>query len=718
MKTQSLNGTWRYRIGGGKELEREVPFCSLPVGRSVCTKKFDLTEESDTLLLRFDGITYHATVTLNGVALGEMYPYCEYTFDITETATKTDNLLTVTIEDIAPVFGPSEGWENFGGIIRDVSLLYLPKIYLENVFFHATLQNDYKDAACTVEIKTNLPTEQTISVSLSDEDGVLLSYTQAANEPLAARLAKNVHLWSPDDPHLYTLTVELLDGDRVSDCYTARVGLREFSHTRHRFLLNGKPIFLKGVCKHEMVGDDGHCVSEAQMRRDLEIIKGELDCNFVRLVHYPHNKRILELADEMGLMVSEEPGLWWSETADPEISRGSLEVLRRTILRDRNHPSIMFWLCFNECKFTEQFLIDSANLCRETDPTRLVSGANCMSLADTLKYYNLCKFDFYTMHPYADTFALAQESAEVLCDKPLLFTEWGGYHVYDNPHLLTDFIKKIYKLYLADSDEGALAGAFLWCFAEVNDFNRGKPACIDGNLSEGLVDRYRSPTLNFSAFQRAWREALAEANYRPADDYEYVARDTVTDKTALPLSGGAAFESFLQAMTHAEIPKFDNKRHRRVAVGPLLQREENKGMQQIPSILSDHTEILCEGQGIHSDTVTLIGMVCASKGYPISGDYGECAAELAVIGENGECEHFPLRNGVEFANLLTLLGSSRIEPIAERATPFADFYYEKNFERYRINRLEIKLSVKMPIKEIRIRSCDRGYNLLVYGVYV
>ena len=716
MKQQSLNGTWGYRIGGGKETQREVPFCSLPVGRSVCTKRFDLTEESDTLLLRFDGITYHATVTLNGVTLGEMYPYCEYTFDITETATKTDNFLTVTLEDIAPVFGPSEGWENFGGIIRDVTLLYAPKIYLEDVFFHAALKNGYRDADCTVEIKTNLPTDARVAVTVADEDGAILSYTQAANAPCLAHTATDMHLWSPDAPHLYTLTVSLFDGEEISDTYTCRVGFREFSHTRHRFLLNGKPIFLKGVCKHEMVGNDGHCVSEAQMRRDLEIIKEELGCNFVRLVHYPHNKKILDLADEMGLMVSEEPGLWWSDTADPEISRGSLEVLRHTVLRDRNHPAIMFWLCFNECKFTEQFLIDSANLCRATDPTRLVSGANCMGLADTLKYYNVCQFDFYTMHPYADTFALAQESAKVLCDKPLLFTEWGGYHVYNNPHLLTDFIKKIYKLYLDDSDEGALAGAFLWCFAEVNDFNRGKPACIDGNLSEGLVDRYRKPLLNYQAFRDAWREA--EAVYAPTDDYEYVARDTVTDMTALPLSGGAAFESLLQSMPRAEIPKFDNKRHRRITVGPILQKEENEGMRQIPCVLSDNTEILCRADGLASDTVTLIGMVSASKGYPISGEYGECAAELAVIGKNGEQEIFQLRNGVEFANLFTLLGSSRIEPIAENATPFADFYYEKNFERYRINRLEIKLSTPTPIKELRIRSHNRGYNLLVYGVYL
>jgi hypothetical protein len=73
---------------------------------------------------------------------------------------------------------------------------------------------------------------------------------------------------------------------------------------------------------------------------------------------------------------------------------------------------------------------------------------------------------------------------------------------------------------------------------------------------------------------------------------------------------------------------------------------------------------------------------------------------------------------VDFANLFTVLGSSRIEPIAENATPFADFYYEKNFERYRINRLEIKLSEPITVKEIRMRSLCKGYSLLVYGIYL
>lgn len=116
------------------------------------------------------------------------------------------------------------------------------------------------------------------------------------------------------------------------------------------------------------------------MRSDMLLIKSA-GVNYVRLVHYPHDPKILDLADELGLMVSEEPGLWWSDMKNQEICAGSLEVLRRTVLRDRNHVSVAFWLSFNECIFTPEYLMDSVRVCRENDSAHMVSGANCMDIA-------------------------------------------------------------------------------------------------------------------------------------------------------------------------------------------------------------------------------------------------------------------------------------------------------------------------------------------------
>ena len=186
---------------------------------------------------------------------------------------------------------------------------------------------------------------------------------------------------------------------------------------------------------------------------------------------------------------------------DQAIFDGSLEVMRRTVLRDRSHVSVAFWLSFNECIFTPEFLRAAAQVCRENDPVHLVSGANCMDIPMTRKYFAECGLDFYTMHPYAPTDERMLESARELNDKPLLFTEWGGYHVFNNPDLFGRFLDTLRALWENPDDQPVLAGAFLWCWAEVFEFNRAAPACHDGLLCEALVDRFRRPLPNYAVFQ-------------------------------------------------------------------------------------------------------------------------------------------------------------------------------------------------------------------------
>jgi hypothetical protein len=142
---QSLNGIWDYRIGKGAWLKKQIPFSELCVGHSECRKYFDLEHFDDTILLKFDGITYNASVYLNDYYLGKMLPYCEYTFDVTKIVQDKNNCLFVEIEDIDASFGPSEGWENYGGIIRDVSIHYKKAFHINDVFFAHSLINNYKD---------------------------------------------------------------------------------------------------------------------------------------------------------------------------------------------------------------------------------------------------------------------------------------------------------------------------------------------------------------------------------------------------------------------------------------------------------------------------------------------------------------------------------------------------------------------------------------------
>ncbi|MBE6808284.1 MAG: hypothetical protein E7524_02315 [Ruminococcaceae bacterium] len=704
MKYQSLNGEWSYRIGKGAKTSVTVPYSCLAVGHSECELCFDLEQKSEHIFLEFLGITYEASVYLNETFLGKMLPYSEYRFEIGEIAKQKENILRVELEDIKPKFGPTEGWENFGGIIRDVGILYADSFYFEDVFFWTDLKNNYKDAEVNVQIKASLDKECDVKLFLKGKE--ICAFKQSSNTEAVAVAVNGVELWSPDSPTLYQLEVSCGE-----EKYCHNVGFREITCDKHAILLNGEPCFIKGVCKHEMFGDSGHTPTVEQMETDLRMIKNA-GCNFVRLVHYPHNKKILDLADKIGLMVSEEPGLWWSDTSDKEVAEGSIEVLKRTIMRDRNHPSIAFWLCFNECRFTEQFLIDSAKACKEYDPTRMVSGANCMSLEDTKKYYNICGFDFYTMHPYAPTFERSKISAEYLTDKPLIFTEWGGYYVYDNPHLLKDFIIAMKKLFVNRSDEAALAGMCFWEWSELNDFNRGRPACIDGVLREGLTDKYRNPTMIFPAFCEALSE---EVDNDFTKLYEY---EQLCEFSGKPMTGTGG-KDFAECLTSVDepIPEYRIRmRARKTAVGPKLQKQEVEAIATTPFVVANDYPVVFSGDG-ECDSINIIGAVAMPYGYPIAGEYGEAVAEVEVTFENGEKQIFGLKNGVDITTVLTTLGSSRINPVAENAKPFAKFSYEKNRENYQINMLNLAFGEVKSIKEVTVRCVNEKYNILIYGIY-
>ncbi|MBO5714218.1 MAG: hypothetical protein J6R83_02210, partial [Clostridia bacterium] len=347
MKIQSLNGWWDYRVLGGRQKKIKVPFSSLAVGRFYCEKTFSLKYNSDKIFIKFDRITYQANVTLNGKFLGVLGPYAEYFFDVTDIVKKCDNRIVVEVFDLTPKFGPSEGWENYGGIIGDVSVLFRGDTYIDDVTFTSTLKNNYQDANYSLKITHGGVKQGHYAVKLIFKGKAVDSFTVPVGEDLVDKEVKNVSLWSPDTPTLYTLKIDLIVDGKILDSYQEKVGFREFTCNRHRFLLNGQEVFLHGVCRHEMILDYGHTVPYKLVKKDLIRIKS-LGCNYVRLVHYPHNKKTLELCDSIGLMTSEEPGLWWSNTADKDVADGSLDVLRRTIKRDKNHPSVIMWSMANE----------------------------------------------------------------------------------------------------------------------------------------------------------------------------------------------------------------------------------------------------------------------------------------------------------------------------------------------------------------------------------
>ena len=184
-------------------------------------------------------------------------------------------------------------------------------------------------------------------------------------------------LWSPGDPNLYELKAILKSADG-EDTWSCRTGFRDIRTQGREFLLNGERLVLNGVGRHDMWEEQGFTLTRAQQDQDMRMIK-TMGCNFVRLVHYPHDRRIVELADELGLLVSEEPGFWNMDFR--KMDRGEIElgyrILETTIRRDWNSPAVMAWLLSNECHLVEEVMREGKRRCNAMDPIqRLVSAAN------------------------------------------------------------------------------------------------------------------------------------------------------------------------------------------------------------------------------------------------------------------------------------------------------------------------------------------------------
>ncbi len=716
---QNLNGEWDYRVGEGAWSKISVPYSSLPVGFSTCRKEFDLQHKRSCSFLVFEGITYSAIVTFNDVFLGEMLPYSEYRFDISEYVREKGNQLNVVIKDIDVTFGPSEGWENYGGIIRDVYIEYTNKYTIDDVFWYTDISDDFSSAECNVKVSHNGDDSAVILYELIDENGTLCAASESGTD--IKFFLKNIRLWSPDSPILYTLILKLKVGNEIFDSVTKRVGFKKFEVKGKRFYLNGNPLFLIGVCRHDIWGDNGHTLTKEQMRSDMELIKAQ-GVNYVRLVHYPHHKYIIELADELGLLISEEPGLWWSDMHNQKLCDDSLKVLEKTVIRDRSHISVAFWLSFNECIFTPEFIKDSAEVCRLADPTHMVSGANCMSIEMTKKYFIENGFDFYTMHPYCDNPKYLWDSVTALTDKPVLFTEWGGYMVWENNDLFSRFVDEMVKMWRNSEDMPVLAGASLWAWSDMYEFSRMEPACHDGVLNEGLTDIYRKPHSHFALF----KEKFAEINQKPVLEYGFTVNslEIIGNFEAIEIDTRQTEESVLeiaQKLCAEPIAKFyyDVKKTRHIKLGPIL-KDAPQSVGEMPVNFCKCPAIVSEGSvtfdiGKTAKTLFVFGNVSLPYGFPTYGEYGETVGEYIIDYTDGGVHKVPLRNGYEITTALTIYGPSRIVPVAANTEKVIDFHYDKDSEVYTFSVLKIPVENK-EIKSITLRVDNKNYAVLIYGM--
>jgi beta-glucuronidase len=404
-------------------------------------KTFDAprAKKTDRVLLYFGAVNYRADVYLNGKKLGiHQGGFTPFHYEITGQLKEKNNSLVVKVDnkrhaDAIPTLNTD--WWNYGGITREVKLLTLPHTFIRDYTIALTSLADQTVSGSV--LLDGAKGGEKISVKIP-ELGIrqtLIADTQGkANFSFKAGTAQ---LWSPENPKLYALQIST-GNDQLADA----VGLRSISTRGKQLLLNGEPIFLRGISVHEeFSANGGGRVKNAWEAQQLLNWAKNLNANFVRLAHYPHNEDMVRLADQMGLLVWSEIPVYWTINWTNEATYHNAETqLSAMIERDKNRAAVIIWSLANETPVSEarnKFLARLAAKARSLDNTRLLSAAlekhyrtdnaNIAVVEDPLaEHLDLVSFNQYIGWYDGAPEKIDRITWEIAYNKPVFISEFGG----------------------------------------------------------------------------------------------------------------------------------------------------------------------------------------------------------------------------------------------------------------------------------------------------
>ena len=395
--------------------------------RTIDTADLDI---SGRTFLRVGAAAQAARVFLNGCLLaahqGGSTPFF---VELTGHLRPGANRLQIQVDnrrDVKRVPMRHIDWFNHGGIHRDVDILTLPRVFIADAGIALAPRSN--GTALSIDVTLSDPVDGDANVRVPE---LGLSATVAIHGGRGtATVGARPLLWSPENPSLYDVSFAFGE-DRVSD----RVGFRDISVAGEHILLNGRDLWLRGVCVHEDDAALGRVTSEDDIRRRFRHAK-ELGCNFLRLAHYPHHERVAEIADEVGLMLWEEIPVYWAiDFGDPAVFADAGNQLLELIRRDRNRASVIAWGVGNENADTDArlaFMGGLADAARKADPTRLVTAA-CLVKREPFRLEDRLadKLDFVGINEYFGWYEPNAEDLRTLLanshpGKPVVISETGA----------------------------------------------------------------------------------------------------------------------------------------------------------------------------------------------------------------------------------------------------------------------------------------------------
>jgi beta-galactosidase len=398
------------------------------------------------VLVEFQGVMTVADVYLNGRVLAHHEGgYTPFTVDLT-AALKFDaeNVLVVRVDSREQKQVPPEGapkmfgYYLFGGIQRDVLLRAVDPLHIERVYYTtAAIQPEVReDAQITVKNGGAVRIESMLVLHLLDANGKEVASTQgpvelAAGETRDFKLAfehlRGIDLWYVDHPRRYVVMAELRDGSGIMDRERTWIGIRttHWDSTSGAFSLNGVPLKLRGMNRHQTFAYVGGAAPNRLQRHDARVLKYELGLNMMRCSHYPPDPEFLDECDRIGLLVLDEFPSWQFIGKSKQWQDNAVQAVREMILRDRNHPSVIVWgVRGNEASRREEddreLYTRTYALVRDLDPSRPPGGAR---LSEGW-HGKFVPEEVMTVNDYSDGWELSGWPQPVTA-KPWLITEYG-----------------------------------------------------------------------------------------------------------------------------------------------------------------------------------------------------------------------------------------------------------------------------------------------------
>lgn len=466
-----------------------------------------LNLQSRRVLLYFGAVNYDCHVYVNGREAGHhVGGFTPFNFDVTDLLHEGRNFVIVKVDNKRSASSvPTQifDWWNYGGITRDVLLVSVAPTYIESYslqldktmkgkkrFLNFSLQLNHKEAGC--EVTLNIPELKLKQRLVTDAGGKVSSRFMVQSSKLS--------LWSPENPKLYHVDLTL-DGETLSD----EIGFRTIETRGKQILLNGNPVFLKGICLHEEKPNGGGRANSTDDARTLLTWAKELGCNFVRLAHYPHNEYMVREAERMGIMVwSEIPCYWTIDWKNEATFQNAQQQLTDMICRDKNRANIIIWSIANETPHSQErdaFLGKLATYARTLDSTRLISMAMEVTgasnyvnrLNDNMnQYVDVVSFNQYVGW-YRDVSDAPKMRWEIPYDKPVIISEFGGgakygLHGAQNQRWTEEFQENLYRENLAMLDKiDGLAGTTPWILKDFRSPRRVLTGIQDYYNMKGLV---------------------------------------------------------------------------------------------------------------------------------------------------------------------------------------------------------------------------------------